>query len=492
MSSGQSIRAATTWLFAGNMGGQLLQFAFGIILARLLSPADFGMLVTVQIFTGLAGYIAGGGMGQSLIRAREVEAVDFNTVFTAQLAIGVIIYFFFFAIAPLVATWFNMPVYRDLLRVSALSFVFRPLSNLPQAKLHREMRFKPKIAANFTTMAITSLSSISMAFAGLGVWSLVWGGLIGSIAAIFVLLPLAGWSPRLHWDRSRLNRHATYGFKVSTNDLIVYARDQASNFVTSHQLGVAAVGLFNKGDSLMRMPAKFISGSVYQTVLRAMSQEQDDLKRCRYIYYRALTLVATYTFPFYIGLWWAAKPFITFLYGANWVAAAAPLSILSIAGMLLALSMQSGVVAAAKDRVGTEMWIQIQILVVMLAGAYLGTHFGIIGVAWAVVVAAAFEIIRLTQLALKTIEGSYGDIFRALWPAVLVNGPMVVVLATTDMLIPDELRNLHPGMHLLALVVAGAISYAVSFLAFPPAALASESERWRAALMSAGNLIKTR
>ena len=100
MSLGDSIRHGAKWLLGGNLASQVLQFGFGIVLARLLVPADFGVLVTVQIFTGLAGFIAGGGTGQALVRAKEAKHEDFQVVFTLQLLIGLLIYTVFFLMAP--------------------------------------------------------------------------------------------------------------------------------------------------------------------------------------------------------------------------------------------------------------------------------------------------------------------------------------------------------------------------------------------------------
>jgi O-antigen/teichoic acid export membrane protein len=141
MSVGASIRHGAQWLLFGSIGNQAIQFAIGIVLARLLTPADFGLIVTVQIFTGLAGLIAGGGMGQALIREKDVERADFHAVFAAQLLVGVAIYGAFFVAAPFIAQAFGDPVYTLLVRVSTLTFLLRPLINIPSVILRREMRF---------------------------------------------------------------------------------------------------------------------------------------------------------------------------------------------------------------------------------------------------------------------------------------------------------------------------------------------------------------
>jgi O-antigen/teichoic acid export membrane protein len=163
----------------GNTGRQILQFAFGIALARLLVPADFGMIATIQVFTGFVAMMATGGMGQSLIRAKEASTEDFSAVFTLQLGLGVLIYAAFFLSAPLIARYFENPLYADLLRVSALIFILRPFTLIRVSWLTREMAFKKSALVDLTASMLTWVSSVAMALVGMGVWSLApldcWG-----------------------------------------------------------------------------------------------------------------------------------------------------------------------------------------------------------------------------------------------------------------------------------------------------------------------------
>ena len=137
MNLGDRIRKGAKWLTAGSIVGQVMQFTIGVALARILVPHDFGLLVTVQIFTGIAGYFASGGTGDALVRAKALGPRDCDVTFTLQLAVCVLIYGAFFLLAPWVSVWFNNSLYTDLMRVSAVSFLIRPFLNLPRAILRR-------------------------------------------------------------------------------------------------------------------------------------------------------------------------------------------------------------------------------------------------------------------------------------------------------------------------------------------------------------------
>lgn len=485
MNLGQSIRHGAAWLFIGNTGSQILTFLFGIVLARLLAPADFGMLVTISIFTGIAGFIAGGGMGQALVRAKEATKQDYDIVFTLQIIIGSLIYIGFFLAAPWFAKWYDTPLYTDLLRVSALSFIFRPFVNLPGSILHRQMRFKARASVGVTALLISSAISIGMAYTGYGVWSLISGGIAGSAASALLLAPLAKWRPGFSLEFRRGRDIARYGLLVSSNDIVFYLRSQASLFMLSRTLGPASVGLYGKGESLARMPHTFITGSVYPVLFRALSAEQDNSDKCRYLFFRSITLVAVYATPFYIGLLWLAEPFVRSIYGMKWVEAAGPLSILALAWPAWLMGNLSGNVLAARNWMSRELTVQISSLIITCLTVVIAIPYGIEGVAWAIVGTTIFTAAYQYWLAVRCLGAKLSGFPRAVAPAVVLNGLLAGTLFLTDHLLPLPLRN-NDFAYLSLMALAGSSVYIMSFLYLPLATLQSEQQRWKSALRLAG------
>jgi O-antigen/teichoic acid export membrane protein len=477
----QSIRHGATWIFMGNTGRQILTFAFGIVLARLLAPEDFGALLTIQVFTGLAGFVAGGGMGQALVRAKEATQKDYDIVFTLQLGIGCMIYAGFFFAAPWFAKWYDTPLYTDLLRVSALSFIFRPLVNLPSSMLYRNMRYKAQTLVGITSLLVSSSTSILMAWQGYGVWSLIWGGIAGSISSASMLLPLARWRPGLSLDFWRGHDIARYGILVSANDIVGYLRNQISIFILSRTLGPASVGLFNKGESLARMPHSFITGSVYHVLFRSMAAEQDNLDKCRYLFFRSIALVAVYATPFYIGLLWLAEPLILGVYGEKWLAAAGPLMILAFAWPFWLMNNLSGAVLAAQNWLDRELPVQITTLIITVLSVIIGLSYGIEGVAWAITGVSVYSALHLYWLAARCLRAHIGGFFKAIAPAALLNILLALTLFFTDMSIPDSFRQLD-FVYLGWMAGVGSLVYVLSFLYLPISSLQSERQRWKVKL----------
>ncbi len=478
MSLGQSIRSGTKWVFMGSVGSQVLSFIFGVILARLLVPADFGALVTIQIFTGLVGYISGGGMGQALVQSRQASNEDYQMVFTLQLMIGIAVYASFYVLSPYIATWFDNPLYTSLLKLSALSFILRPFVNVPNSKLFREMRFRENTFIQLATLLISSGTSITLAWLGYGVWSLVWGGLVGSITGAMMVIPISGWIPGLRLDFVRARELASYGFKVSANDLTVYLRSQTSNFILSHQAGAATVGIFNKADSLSQIPNSMVSGAVYHPIFRALSQEQDNLDKSRYLYFRALTLVSVYALPFYVGLWWLADPFVLVVYGVKWQASAGPLSIFALGGLFFAIEAQSGAVAAAQNKLGVELRIQLISWMLIALTVYFGLRFGLTGVAWGMLGVYAYNAAAMSWLAQRSLQAPFSMLFTALQPALILNTILFAALVTLHHFI-YMLEQSRPIVYLLCMTGFGAAVYMLLFLFMPLPGLLAEQAGWK-------------
>lgn len=478
-----SIRKGTVWLFTGKLSGTIVKFIFGVVLARILVPADFGLLVTIQIFTGAAGFVAGGGIGQALIQAKEVEKKHFHVVFTVQLLICSLIYAIFFMLAPYFAAWFNNPIYTDLLRVSALNFLFRPFGNIARCKLHRQMRFKAITILSLCSGLIVGVTSTILAIYGYGPWSLVLGALSGLSIATPILMIIAKIYPAIRYDSSIVKRLGSYGIKYSINEIIFYLKSQTPNFIVSKYLGPTTVGLFNKGDSLSGMPVKIIAGAAYQTVFRALSSIQDNIDQSKYIYLRTVTLITVYTFPFYIGLFWLAEPFIVTVYGEKWRLAADPLQVLAIAGLFRCVTNPSGAVMAAQNMLGTEIKMQVVAWILTMVGCIISVNYNNLAlIATALLPGAIFLCFAQTFFALKAIQANFRNIVQALKPALFLNGWLTITLAAIHFLVSHLSLELSPVVQLFVYAGSGGLVYIVLFLFYRIPELEKEAFRWKKAL----------
>jgi teichuronic acid exporter len=478
MNPGQNIRSGVKWLMVGNMGMRFQEFAFGVILARLLVPADFGIIVTIQVFTGFVGMLASGGMGQSLIRAKEADDNDFTAVFTMQLAVGVVIYLGFYLTAPWIATFFDNPLYADLIRVSTLVFLMKPFAFMRRSWLNREMDFKKRSMIELVTALLTGVASVLMAWAGMGVWSLTLSGLLGALITNILLARLTPLKLRINLDFDTMRKHSAYGFKITANDFLSYLTREGKNLILSKLAGPAFLGLFNKSESLSRIPNQLFMSATVQPVFRAMSKVQDDLDQTKYMFYRMITLLMVYTTPLYVGLWWVAEPFIGVVYGEKWLSVAAPLRILVMAGFFFNILGPCGVLLDAQNRLTQEMYALIVRLIVTIAACLIGLEWGLEGVAWAILATQIFSAVQYFILVHRTIPTRPAELLRALSPGLILNSLLFSVLAITHYAL-SEIQTSLPPLYLVLMTLTGALTYLVAFLFLPITAISTEAQRWR-------------
>jgi O-antigen/teichoic acid export membrane protein len=462
----------------GSTGSQVLQFLFGIALARLLVPADFGMIATIQILTGLVSLVSSAGMGQSLIRAKTAGPDDFDVVFTLQLGFGVLICAALFAIAPWFARFFDNELYAELLKISALNFLLRPFANIRSAWLNREMNFMRAATAGLATALVSSGASVAMAFGGLGVWSLSLGGLVAALTSNIVLYRLTPLRLKLRFDARIARQHGAFGFNITLLDLLSHVRTESITLVLSKLAGPAFLGLFNKAENLARMPNRMITPATGQVVFRALAKVADDIPQSKYLMYRTITLLSVYAWPFLVALIFVAEPLIVFLYGEKWRPAAEPARIMAIGGFFLTMLRPCSVLLHAQNRLRQEMAVLVASIVFGLSACLVGLRFGLAGVAWAIVLTHLLSL-SLTWIVVRgTIPATLAELAGGVAPAAILNGLTFVAAAALHFAIADLAAG-SPFLYLATMGSVGGAVYAAAFFLLPIPALRGEVERWR-------------
>lgn len=488
MSLGEALRRNTLWVLGGEIGARVAQFGFGVILARLLLPEDFGLVVTVQLLTGILGFVAAHGVNDALVRARAVGRRDVDTIFTLQLGVCAGLVTGLNIIAPYFSQFFNDARLESLLRLASLTFLLRPLIGVPSALLQRATRFKELSVLILVDVLLSGLFSVLYVILGYAAWGLIMGGLTGTLIRTLAAVALAKWRPALDLDMEAARRLGAFGLKISINEIIQYARTQTANAVVSRSLGVAKVGLYNKADSLAEMPFEIIGGSAYQTLFRTLASIQDRMEESRRLFLGATVTVAFYALPIYLGLVWVAEPLIVTVYGKQWAGAALALAILSLAGPFRALSTLSRAVVAAHNRLGHEIFIQLETWGLLIVGVVVGLRWGLVGVALGVLPAFVHNAIRMYALADSVLEIGWQTLWRALLPVLGLNALLLCALAATHWLLAESELGASRPIYLVAMVTSGALVYGGVFLLRPPSGLRGESQRWHGYIRSVAAL----
>jgi len=338
------------WTILAKIGKQLLQFFITIILARLLTPKDFGLVGMVIVFTGFATLFGELGFGAALIQKEKLEERHYSSIFWLNLLAGLILTVIIIAVAPIVAAFYNEPRLTALTMFIALNFLINSLNIVQNAVLYRTMDFRALALIEVTTMIVSGMVAIVLAMKGFGVWSLVWQTLIASSITAVLFWWVSDWRPHLIFDRlavAELLKFSTnlLGFKVFN-----YWERNGDNMLIGKYIGSDGLGIYARAYTTMLLPLCQITDILTRVMFPVLSRIQNDKPRVKCIYLRAVAMIALITFPMMMGLLVVAEHFVLALYGPKWAAAIPILKILSLLGMAQSIITTTGWIYQSQGR----------------------------------------------------------------------------------------------------------------------------------------------
>jgi O-antigen/teichoic acid export membrane protein len=444
------------WSGGASVTQQILNFAVTVVLARLLVPADFGLVATIAIFTGFISLFVDFGISAALIQRPSLTERHRSSAFWMNLVGGILLGGLVAALAPLLARFFNEPRLVALTLVLSVNFVVGSLGIVQSALLQRTMAFRRlgTIAVNST--AIGGAAAIASAVAGVGVWSLIMQ-LIASTGSRTVLLwATSEWRPTRVVDRTAMRELWRYSRGLAGFNAVNYWARNADNFLIGKFVGPAGLGIYNRAYNLMLLPIQQISAVTSRVMFPALSRIHDDPARVRGAYLKAIGIIGLISFPFMLGLFVVAKPFILTLYGPKWAAAAPVLQILCIAGLMQPVYTTVGWIYQSQARTDLMMRWGLVASAVIVAGFALGIHWGVEGVAIGYAIAMWSLLYFGFLLMGRLIDMRVRQVFSAVRGALLCAIAMAAVMWIAGRLLPI---GLPPVVMLLSQSGVGVLVY---------------------------------
>ena len=451
----QKAISGVKWNFASQAGQQATQLLTTVVLARLLTPAEFGLVAMATVVIGFVNLFKDLGTSAAIIQNREVTEDLLSSVFWANVAFGALGTAVLVAAAPLVAMYYHEPRVTALLRVLALNFVVSGFSILQQALFERKLLFRILARVEVAGVTCGAVVGISSAIAGLGVWALVAQSLT-TVSMISILLwYFSDWRPRslFHWQEIRgISKYSLN--LVGFNTFNYFARN-ADYLLIGRFLGATSLGIYMLAYRIMLYPLQSITTVISRVMFPAYSQLQDDDARFRSAYLRTAGMIALATFPMMVGLWVVAEPFVLSIFGPKWAQVIPLIKILALVGMAQSIGATVGAIYQAKGRTDVMFRWGVGAGLLTVVGFGVGLRWGVLGVAIAYAIvtlglvipsfAIPFRFIGLRLVAFAA------ALARPLGASLLM---AVIVLAMRSVL-----TGWPPLAALLVLVVTGATAY---------------------------------
>jgi O-antigen/teichoic acid export membrane protein len=441
------------WTTASSVAVATVQFVQLTVVARLLSPGDFGMMAMVMAVIGFAQIFTDVGIGSAIIQRPENSPAELSSLFWLNVLAGTAVFVLTIAATPLVVLFFDEPRLASLLPTVAVVFVIASFGQQFQLLLQKELEFRKLALIELLSAVGGAVVAISGALAGLGVYALVFGqlGMASLATAAAVTIGWRRWRPRAWFRAADTRPYLRFGLFQLGNRGVNFLLARVDQIVIGALLGASALGLYNLAWNLAIMPATRINPILTRVAFPVFAKVQQQNERLKRGYLMLVWLLATTNGPILVGGAAVADALVPVIFGAQWTAMVPIFQVLAVVGLSRSIGNPIGSLVLAKGRPDLEFKLNLWIVVVQVPAVYLGARLG--GIAG---VACTVLVLQLADLALSYIflmRPLIGPCMREYVRCLVVPLATSVCMAVIVLLVPMLL-----GRHSLLMVLVGQIA----------------------------------
>lgn len=367
------------WSFGERLCSQGVSFVVSIVLARILSPHDYGIIALVLIFISLADVFVNSGFSTSLVQDKNADETDFSTIFYCSFAVSIAIYFLLFFCAPLIANFYRQPILIPVIRVFSLRVPLSVYNSIQHAYVSRHMIFKKFFFSTLIGTISSGIIGIIMAYGGFGVWALIAQYFSMTIVDTLVLAVTVRWHLQLKFSWSRAKSLMSFGWKIFVADLSGVFFDRLRSLIVGRIYTPADLACYNKGEQFPTLITTNISSAIMNVLFPAIADSSDNYDHVRTMTRRAMQVSTYVIFPLMVGLAAVARPLVRILLTDKWLASVPILQVLSIAsavGVIGEISLQTLKGVGRSDVVLKLEFIKKPVYVLLLfVGAKVSVNF---------------------------------------------------------------------------------------------------------------------
>jgi len=365
------------WSFMDNFANLGIQFVAGIILARILTPREFGLIGMITIFVAISQSIVDSGFSQALIRKKDCTRTDYSTVFFFNLVAGIVFFTVLFFAAPAISSFFNEPELKSIVQVLGLVLIINSLTIIQRTILTRRINFKLQARISVIASAGSGIIAITLASLNFGVWSLV-ALQISKQAINSILLWLWNrWKPKFVFSKDSFNELFGFGSKLLISGLIDTTYRNIYYLIIGKYFSAVELGYYTRADQFRNLPSQNITGVIQRVTYPVLSSIQDDIPRLRTNYQKLIRSTMFITFILMLGMAAIAKPMILTLIGEKWLPSVIYLQMLCFVGMFYPLHALNLNMLNVQGR--SDLFLKLEIIKKSLAIPTI-----IVGVIWGI------------------------------------------------------------------------------------------------------------
>lgn len=441
------------WNFVQLGVNKFFGFAIKLVLAKLLFPAQFGLVGMAVVFTSFVQVFNDLGIGSALVQRKEekLREAHFHTAFWTGIVWSVAVYLIIaFVIAPLAAIFYKEPMLRSIIPVLSIGVLSSPVNLVHRAQLTKRMDFKKLAFISNASTIFSGVLALGLAFMGAGVWALVFNSVASFIVAMPLYFKATSWTPKLIWEKQAFKDVFGFGVYSTGTNFVNTLVSNIDYLLIGKLLSAAALGTYTLAFVLTDTFRNQLTTLLNKVMYPIYGQKQDDLVSLRRYYLKVVTYNSIVIYPIMLFLIVLGKPFIMSVYGAKWADAIMPLKILALSVMIHLLANSHLTLIRGLGHAKLGMKVQVIKSVLYVPTISFGIfQFGVIGAAWAYVFNKVLEVFIAQHYLKKLIGITFKELLSQMTPPLLATAvAFVVTLSLFDL-----------GLHYLICAVALTGSY---------------------------------
>ncbi|MBE6186792.1 MAG: lipopolysaccharide biosynthesis protein [Rikenellaceae bacterium] len=393
------------WSFVQRFGTMAISFVSNIILARLLSPDDYGIIGMLMIFIAVANTFVDGGFGSALIQKKEPTREDYSTIFWWNMFLSLVLYGVLYMSAPAVARFYDLPLLSQVLRVQGFVLILNALSIIQQNQLRKQLKFKRLASVTVASAVLSAVIAIVLAYLGWGVWALVAQQLMLSGFTAILLWVLNKWYPLLSFSKESFKQLFGFGGFMLLSSLINTIFNNINSLIIGKLFSASTMGYFSQAKKIEDATAMSVTSVVEQVTYPILSEHQNDKNKMRSILKRFNTCTFFIVTPMMLLICLFAEPIVVFLFTEKWLPVAPYLKILALHGIPMGLQgvNYNAIAAIGKSKTifATTIIKRIMTISLMLIGVYIADVEGLL---WGMVVSSSLIILYNMILVSKYLD----------------------------------------------------------------------------------------
>lgn len=473
---GDKVASGLRWKLIAQVVSQVSRVGVGLVLARLLTPEDFGLAALALAWSALALVLSDPSLTAALVQRRTITEADRSTVFWATIGAGLACTALGVALSGPIAAFYGDSAVQPLIMVESLTFFLVSLSAIPVALMTREMAFRGLEIREMAGTVVGGLVGLAAALMGAGAWAIIAQSVASAAIATALLWYFSPWRPHWLFSWASLRDSGSFGLKLFASRLLSFANLNADNLLVGRYLGASALGFYAIAYNVMYAPMARITTPIQMVMVPAFSRLQDDRERLGQAWLRGARLSAAVAMPAFLGMLAVAPDFVPVVLGARWDPAVPVLQLLCISGILQGIQLLQQPVLQGRGRAGSLLRFGLVSTPVNLAGFVIGMHWGIVGVAAGFAVARTLMVPVITRMTCKEVGLPLRAFPKALASVALGAVAMCVIVVLARL----ELTELGvPSAARLVLLTALGIAFYLGYLIWRAPDIVTDLRRLR-------------